>query len=173
MYEKFILTDFEEKNKWGLPGYFEVLCDNDSINGKMHRQMLNFDTITLKLSFIGMKKDCYAIFDEGKFNSLRFSFYNKITKVEIWITYKDVNNENHLELSQVVVHYPKGSSILNSKFFPSVDENTLKIYMISVQEDIQGQEMRDLLPELHSEGVYDFQSEDFNRRWILASMLAV
>lgn len=45
--------------------------------------------------------------------------------------------------------------------------------MISVQEDIQGQEMRDLLPELHSEGVYDFQSEDFNRRWILASMLAV
>jgi hypothetical protein len=45
--------------------------------------------------------------------------------------------------------------------------------MMSAQEDIQGQEMRDLLPELHIEGVYDFQSEDFNRRWTLASMLVV
>ena len=173
MYEKFILTDFEDKNKWGLPGYFEVLCDNDSINGKMHRKLLNFDTITLKLSFMGMKKDCDAIFDEGKFNSLRFSFYNKITEVVIWIFYKDVNNENHLELSQVVVHYSKGSSFFNSKFYPSVDENTLKIYMMSVQDDVQGQEIRDLLPELHSEGVYDFKSEDFNSRWLLASILAI
>jgi hypothetical protein len=173
MYEKFILTDFEDKNKWGLPGYFEVLCDNDSINGKMHRQMLNFDTISLKLSFSGMTKDCYAIFDEGKFHSLRFSFYNRTTKVELWIIYEDINNENHLELSQVLCHYNKGNSILTTKLFTRLDENALKIYMMSAQEDIQGQEMRDLLPELHIEGVYDFQSEDFNRRWTLASMLVV
>lgn len=170
MYEKFTLTDFEDKNKWGLPGYFEVLCNQDA-NVMPLKETLNFNTIKLKLSFEGMSKDCDALFDDGKFKSLRFSFYNKFNGDMLWIFYADVKKENHLELSNVIYHYVRDGNGYISHFYPSVDKNLLNIYMRSKQPE--GQDMRDLLPELDIIGVYDFNSVDFNQRLTLANMLVI
>lgn len=170
MYNQFILTDFEDKNKWGLPGYFEVLCENDG-KGVLTRTTLNFNTIKLKLSFDGMKSDCEALFDDGKFKSLRFSFFNKFNGNVLWIFYEDVKKENHLELSKIEYHYVRDGKGRSSRFYPSLDKNLLNIYIRSTQ--IEGQDIRDLLPELNVIGVYDFNSVDFNQRLTIANMLVI
>lgn len=170
MYEKFTLTDFEDKNKWGLPGYFEVLCERYS-KGGLYKNTLNFNTIKLKLAFEGMSKDCDALFDDGKFKSLRFSFYNKFNGDVLWIFYADVKKENHLELSEIIYHYARDGKGRSSTFYPSLDKNLLNIYIRSKQ--VEGQDIRDLMPELDTTGVYDFNSVDFNQRLTLANMLVI
>lgn len=171
MYEKFVLTDFENKNKWGLPGYFEVLCERDAIYGTLCRQSLNFNTIKMALSFKGLISDCDALFDDGKFQSLRFSFYNKSNGDMLWIFYADVKKENHLELHEIIYNYEINGQPQISYFYPILDESLLKIYMRSKQAE--GQEIRDLLPELGTVGVYDFRGDDFNQRLTLAHMLVI
>lgn len=175
MYEKFVLTDFKDKNKWGLPGYFEVLCEHAAIKGTcglIYKTTLNFDTIKLGISFPGMLEDCDAIFDDGKFKRLRFSFYNKANGAMLWIFYEDVKGENHLELNDIVYRYERN---INEKvicnFNVGLDEKLLKLLMLS--KHYKGPELKELLPELSVVGVYDFTSVEFNQRLTVANMLTI
>lgn len=174
MYEKFVLTDFEIKSKYGLPAYFELLCERDAIRGTYGRlcsSRLNFNTIKMTLTFKGMMEDCDALFDDGKFLSLRFSFYNASNGNMLWISYADVKKENNLELSEIIYQHKINGQEHKSYFYPIIDESLLKIYMRSKQPE--GQDIRDILPELSVIGVYDFRSDEFNRRMTLANMLVI